>query len=287
MTPASDFIDSGWQISQGVATHFPCNPGYIIKADIQGLVVGNTYPINVKVSNYNSGSVNAILGTTNGPSHSAAGNFSDNMLCAGNTTLKFYSNGWLSISDVVIEDPYNESQPITVAFSEKHKLWVNQQNLPAEMMARFGDELFTFNNGSMWHQDANPVRNNFFGAQYPSEIIYYVNTDPASIKIFHNMIIESNSKWEVISATIKPYPGKNLGMLSRIKVDKFVELQGIYYADFLRNMLDPRFNTEIEALLRGEELRGRVLEVRIRNSSTDEATLFAVDTKYSKQALTP
>lgn len=287
MTPSTDFIDSGWVISGGLATHFPCNPGYIINNGILGLVVGNTYNIEYEVTNWVSGSVQAILGTTNGTARTANGKYSQEMVCAANTVLKFYSNGQLTIGNVVIFDDAGGLPAITIAFSERAKLWVNQQSATPEIMIRFGDELFMFKNGAMYHQDTNAVRNNFFGQQFPSRITFYMNTDPASVKLFHNMIIESNRKWAVVNVIIKPYPGKPFGMASRIKLDKFKELQGIYYADFLKNILDPNFNTQIEALLRGEELRGRVMEITVENNDTVEVDLFAIDVKYSKQNLTP
>lgn len=287
MTPSTDFIDSGWVISGGLATHFPCNPGYIINNGILGLVVGNTYKIEFEVTGWVSGIVQAFLGTTAGTARGANGKYSQEMVCAANTVLKFYSNGQLTIGNAVIFDDSGAMPPVTIAFSERAKLWVNYQSGTPEIMARFGDELFMFKNGAMYHQDTNSVRNNFFGEQFPSRITFYMNTDPASIKLFHNMIIESNRKWALVSCIIKPYPGKPFGMQSRIKLDRFKELQGIFFADFLRNMLDPGFDTEIAALLRGEELRGRVMEITIENNDTEEVTLFAVDVKFSRQNLTP
>lgn len=287
MTPQVDFIDSGWEISNGYATHYPCNAGYIISVGIDGIQLDVNYEITYEVTNYVSGSVRLFSGTEAGSARTANGVYTENVVFSGTTVLKFYSNGYLTIGKLVIYDLDAEQQPVTIAFSEKHKLWVNQQNVPAENFVRFGDDFFAFKNGNMYKQDSNEVRNNFFGDQFSSEITFYVNSDPASVKLFHNLIEESNGKWEVISAKIKPYPGKNLGMQTRIKPDRLKELQGIYYADFLRNMLDPRFGTQIEALLRGEEMRGRVMEITIRNSDTTEVTLFAVDVKYSTQMLTP
>lgn len=286
MTPEVDFIDSGWEISSGFATHYPCNAGYVFNGDIPGLQLGVNYRVSYEVSNYVSGIVRPFYGSEPGTARSANGVYTENVQFFDDAVMKFYSNGFLTIGNLVIFDLDAVQQPVTIAFSEKHKLWVNQQSVFSENFVRFGDDFFAFKDGNMYKQDSNQTRNSFFGDLYPSEIIFYVNSDPASIKLFHNLIEESNGKWEVVSATIKPYPGKNLGMLSRIKPDRLKELQGVYYADFLKNMLDPRFGTQIEALLRGEEMRGRVMEIRIRNSDTTEVTLFAVDVKYSTQMLT-
>lgn len=287
LTPAVDYIDSGWDISGGYASHYPCNPGYIINNGIPGLTVGKSYEITYRVLNWTSGTVRAYLGNTAGTVRNANGTYTETLVASVSNVLKFYSDGFLTIGEIVVLDPSGAQQPVTVAFSEKNKLWVNKQSVFAEAMARFGDDFFAFKGGQLWLQNSNPVRNNFFGQQYTSQITFYINADPVSVKLFHNIIEESNGIWEVLSAEIKPYPGKPLGMNSRIKTGKFKQLNGLYYAEFLRNILDPRFSTEIEALLRGEELRGRIMEITIQNSDTTEVTLSSIDVKYSKQNLTP
>jgi len=287
VTPAVEAVDSGWSISGIYATHVPCSPGYMKAKTDFGFQIGHTYSVNYTVDQYSSGGVKAILGTANGITRIANGKYSENITCAGNTTLQLYSDGGLRISNLYIYDLVQPSVPITISFNERANLWSDAQSFVPERMLRFGDSFYSFKNGQLYLHNANDVRNNFYGQQYSSQITFYVNAEPASVKLLHNIIEESNGIWQVVNVTIKPYPGKLLGMQSRIKKNNFKELQGIYYADFLKNMLDPRFNTQIEALLRGEELRGRVMEITIQNDDTKEINLFAVDVKYSTQMLTP
>ena len=77
-------------------------------------------------------------------------------------------------------------------------------------------------------------------------------------------------------------------MSSRLAKNRFKNYQGAYFADFLMNILDPRFsgNTQIEALFEAEPLRGRVMQVLLTNDDTIEVVLFEVDFKTSPSAFT-
>lgn len=286
--PEIDFQDTGWVISGGIATHYPCNPGTMANISIQGLVVGRTYDIIYDVLNYGSGGVKAILGTTNGTTKSAnITQFSENLVCAGNTTLSFYSDGFLSIANLVIFDEAQQSVPFTFCFNEKNKQWSHAQSFVPDMMLKYGNEFYSFKNGAAWKHNANPVRMNFYGQQYSAQITFVLNSERDTVKIPSNIIINSNNLWWVPNIAVKPYEGKSLGMQSRIKKGRMVRLQGIYWADFLRNMVDPRFTDQLQALLYGEELRGCVMTITIQNDDTDETILSKVEVEYSPQMLTP
>lgn len=287
MKPEVDFVDTGWVITNEIAMHYPCNPGKMVNNSV-ALLVGHTYNITYDVVNYSSGGVNIGLGTTNGATRNAAGiGFTENLVCAGNTNVSFFSNGFLGITNVVIYDLVQTTSPITFSFSEKNKKWANTHPFVPDMMMKFGEEFYSFQNGAMWKHNTNQVRGSYYGTKYPSQITFYLNSDRRSIKIPVNIIVESNKLWTVPSVIIKPYAGKSLGMQSRIKTNRFIQLQGIFYADFLNNMLDPRFGNDVDALLNGEELRGRVIEITIENNDPDEVILERIILNYTKQMLTP
>ena len=287
LNPETDYIDTGWAISNGIATHLPCNPGKMTNASIEGLIEGHTYVVQYDVFNRFSGGVYVGLGTTNGTNRTANGTYTQNLLCADNTVLSFFSDGYLSIGNIIIFDVQQNTRPITVSFSEKHKLWSNYQQFVPDMMLRFGDNFFSFKNGAAWKHNANALANNFYGVQYSSQITFFLNNNPGTVKLLQGIITESTTPWWVSEVLIKPYKGKSKGMLSRIKVKKFVPLQGVFYADFMRNMLDPRFDSQLKALLHGEELRGRIAAITIQNDSVDPEILYKVQVKYSPQMLTP
>ncbi len=289
--PQVDFSDSGWVLGGGYAVHLPCNPGYMTYkgnlADL-GLISGRQYDITYPLDQYVSGQVFPILGNHNGTARGANGIYTDLITWNGDNLFQFYSDGALRIGPVTIAEHLDQpDNGKTVAFNERFKKWSTYYSGEAECYLRYGDHFFAFKEGALWEQNVNPVHNNFFGTQYPSRITFYVNSDPRSIKLMAGIVEESTGIWTVTSARILPYPGKPFGMDSRLKKKKFQRYQGIYWADFLRNMLDPSFDTELKALLYGEELRGRVMEVTIENNDPTLVKLFTVQVKYTKQQLTP
>lgn len=288
MTPTIDFIDTGWVIGAGIATHFPCNPGKMTNAGILGIILTHSYVITYDVLNYVSGGVNVGIGSTVGTTRNANGTYTETLLCADNTVLNFLSDGFLSIENLIIYDVVQTTSPITISFSERSKQWTNQQSFVPDMMLRYRNNFFSFQNGAMWkHNDPTVPRCNFYGVQYSSSITFYINSNPGTIKLLQGIVVESNKLWWVPNIFIKPYTGKSLGMQSRIKPGRVEVLQGVFYADFLRNMTDPRFDTQLKALLYGEELRGRVAAITIQNDDTEEVILYKVQIKYSPQMLTP
>lgn len=288
ITPEIDFIDTGWSISAGLATHFPCNPGTMRNTSVQGLIVSHTYNVTYDVLNYGSGEVYFVLGGESGAT--LTGNVtahSEDIICADDTGIAFFSNGLLSVQNLVIYDLAATAQPVTFSFNEQHKQWTENQSFVPDMMLKHGSEFYSFKDGTAWVHNKNPVKNNFYGVQYPSQITFLMNSDPRTVKIMQGMIFNANKLWWVPNITIKPYTGKSLGMQSRIKPGRFKVLQGVFYADFLRNLLDPRFGTQIEALLQGEELRGRIAAITIQNDDNVDVELFEVQVKYAPQMLTP
>jgi hypothetical protein len=283
--PSIEYTDTGWEIDGQYATHYPCNPGTMIN-DSAGLTVGASYVVTYVVDRFVSGTVRAILGTTNGAAHNSNGTFTETLTCAENTNFGFYSDGFLRVkvlSYYMVPD-VEEDNSRTIAFNHDLKCWVGDRSFVPEMMLTFIDKFFAFKNGSLWQQNVNPVRNNFFGQQYSSKITFYVNINPSTVKLFYTMREVANKVWAAPNAkdiVILPYEGKSMGMKSRLKVKKFKYLQGAWFAFFLRNLLDPRFNTELDRLMLGEELRGEVMEITIQNDDTTEAVLFQIDVKTS------
>lgn len=288
ITPEIDFIDTGWSISAGLATHFPCNPGTMRNITVQGLIVGHIYNVTYDVLNYGSGNVNFILGGISGSSQSTnIVGFSEDITCDDDTGIAFFSDGLLSVQNLEIYDLAATAAPVTFSFNEQHKQWTENQSFVPDMMLKHGSEFYSFKDGTAWVHNKNPVKNNFYGVQYSSQITFLINSDPRTVKIMQGIIFNSNKLWWVPKVTIKPYTGKPNGMQSRIKPGRVKVLQGVFYADFLRNLLDQRFGTQIEALMQGEELRGRIAAITIQNDDDTDVELFEVQVKYAPQMLTP
>jgi hypothetical protein len=288
--PQQEYADTGWEIGADSATHYPCNPGRFLFLGFP-LTIGTRYAISYTVSLYGSGYVNVRVGNTDGAVHNALGTYTEEITCTGDTSLSWYSDGYLRINKWRIT-PIMENQASnhqTIAYNESGKKWSTKYSYEPEMFVRFIDSFFAFKNGQLWKQNVNPVYNNFFGVQYKSQITFYINFNPSMIKNFRNIRVQGSKVWASPNdGDIKIYPTerKPNGMQSRIKPGNFKNYQGDWFADFMRNLLDPRFDTALEALMKGENLQGKVMEITIENAGTTQAILVAVDVKMDPQNYT-
>lgn len=282
-----DYTDTGWTISGALAIHSGCNAGYIINDGID-LVIGESYIVKYNVESITSGYVKALLGTTSGTNVTVAGEFEEELTVTGNTDFSFYSNGNVSISILSI---YPSSQLLvnngkTLSFNETNNKWVNYQSFLPDFMCKFVNSFITFKDGEMWEHDVNETRNNFYGVQYTSKIIFYVNLDPTAIKNFYSMRQKSNKVWSVPEINILPSEGKTEGQLSRLKKGRFKRLQSDWFADFMRDMNDPRFISTLDALTQGADLQGNIMKITMENSDITEVRLLSTDITLSNQNYT-
>lgn len=283
VNPAISILDTGWTISGKYAIHTSCNSGIIKALGSLGIQLGKPYVIKYTVDNYVSGTVQLKAGTASGVVRNANGEYEETITFVGNTTLSFFSDGALRISVLKFYDPANAtSAATTISFHEGSNSWGAEYDIAPEQIIKFIDQFLIIVNGDLWLQESNSLYNNFCGVQYVSKITFIANDNPTVVKVFFSERIEANSRWfspDKGDINIKPTEGKSLGMSSRLKKNNYKNYQGSFFADFLRNMDDPRFETELEALFKGAELRGRVMEITIQNEENTESILFEIDIK--------
>jgi hypothetical protein len=144
-------------------------------------------------------------------------------------------------------------------------------------MLKFVNDFFSWSEGSLWRHNVNETRNNFYGVQYNSQVEIIMNISPTEIKNLYSMRVNSNLAWSVTDVYIRPIVGKVNGQRSRIKKGNFVKINGQWFADFLRDMTDPLYNTELNALMKGANLQGTVASIRLVADDTVENRLVSVD----------
>lgn len=282
-----DFSNNGWSISGNKATHGGCNPGYITLID-SGLEPNTTYVISYEVSGYSSGIVKVIAGGTEGADVNENGVVAETITTGSDGILQFYSDGVLTIEylNYYTEEEAEKDNSITLAFNENANKFVTYFSYKPELMIKFIDGFYSAKNGSLWDHNTKATRNNFYGEQYTSQIVFYVNINPTAIKNFMSMRQKSNKRWSVTEAEILPYYGKPEGQRSRLKKGRFRSLQGDWFADFLKDMNDPRFSDELEALFKGADLQGSVLKITIENTEISEVRLLSIDVHCNTQNYT-
>lgn len=282
----SDYVDSGWEVVGGKAHHTGCNAGYISNTGMN-LTVGQYYMVSFFVENRTSGMVRALLGDTLGAEVDSNGQHVQILQATGNGSFRFYSDGNLTVSLLDVSKYTEEDENgVTLAFSEDGNLFATYYSFLPEMMVKFIDGFFAFKNGVLWEQNVNPIRNNFFGTQYKSKIIYYVNLDAENIKTFYNIRLNGNKAWAMTEAYIFPTEGKSEGMRTYLPKKRFENYQGNWFADFLRNVDDPRFTDDLKALFNGAPMQGGVMRITLENDDITEVRLSSVEVSVATQNFT-
>lgn len=280
-----DSRDNGWVISGGKAVHSACNQGYIELLN-SNYTVGVPNVFEYVVSGYSSGTVNIRVGSEDGASESSNGTKKETFTPEENDKVRFWSDGSLTIDVLAIYPVTETSNGTTVGFDEKGNKWVSYYSYEPEMMVNGLNSFFTSRDGEMWKHDANAVMNSFYGTEYPSRITFYCNLSPTEVKNFYSMRQKSNKAWSVPEIIIPERYGKPNGQRSRIKKGNFKRWQGDFWADFLRDMNDDRFTTELDALLRGAELQGSIMKITIENTDSEQVRLLSVDILVSPSQYT-
>jgi len=164
----------------------------------------------------------------------------------------------------------------TIGFFESKDRWECFCDFIPEYYGKIsGFTALAFHEGTLYTQNTNSTRNNFFGVQYGSIIDVIAKGDPSVVKTWESISIISNGQWSPstngdIEITIPSL------MQSRLVAGKFKQQEGIYKSEFLRNALDGNSNFVRNRLQTGHVLRGNVVRVRLRNSDTSEANIRMV-----------
>ena len=163
----------------------------------------------------------------------------------------------------------------TIAFSENISRWTTKYSYLPEFMGRVGQGIVSWLNGELWIHNETSVYNNFYGVQYYSEIEVVGNNLPKKVKIWKAVSIEGNKPWECPTITTPEndlYPN---GMLSRLKLNKFIGKEGVWYSELLNDMNTPGISDPIESLINGRELRGHVVNILFRHVGTDLVVMYS------------
>lgn len=275
-----DFRDNGWTLANNIATHSGCNSGRILRKGYD-YVVGVPNVFKYVVSDYVNGSIRLEVGSQFGDYNTENGTYYETITPNEDDEIYFWADGVVSVNLLEIYTDTISTTSKTLGFDEKSNKWVSYYSYSPELMSKFKSKFFMWSNGQLWQSHKSNVFNNFFGVQYPSKITFYVNIDPTQVKEFFSIREKSNKVWSVTEAYIEPQEGKSDGQLTRIKKGNFRNLQGDWFAKFMRNMNDPRFNNQLDALIKGGSMQGSVMKVTIENNDTVEVRLLSVDVEVA------
>ncbi len=138
----------------------------------------------------------------------------------------------------------------------------------------------TFMGGDLWlaNQPESIVnRATFFGEKKDVYIGAVANEQPNMIKLLDSIGIHTDGEWEITSVTIPKTLNHPNGMTSRIPKQWFKRREGLWRAEFLRNMKSTSSTESVLDLLRGEPLRGNAAYVLLKNTQTSQVRLYKID----------
>jgi hypothetical protein len=127
------------------------------------------------------------------------------------------------------------------------------------------------------HNSENVPRNNFFGEQKYSEVGIVANEKANVIKLLDSIGIHSTGEWEVESVTISKTLNYPNGQYSKIPKGRFKKREGVWQAEFLRNMKTSSGTISIIDAIKGEPLKGYSAYIVLKNTDTTETSLFKID----------
>jgi len=188
---------------------------------------------------------------------------------------------------VTFLDTVDSTNNETIGFSEKRNVWMSFYSFIPEIYSKFGDNIFlSGKDGFLYKHNRDDVnRCTFYGTKYDAEIEVVSNINIPLVKLFDSVSTHSNKLWSVSdddAITIPESSDYPNGMQSKITDNDFRRTEGIYKASFNRDMLTNGSTASVYDLRNGRLLRGRVINVRLKNSDNNEAWVLAVEINSRK-----
>lgn len=84
----------------------------------------------------------------------------------------------------------------TLTYSDQVEGWVSFYSYEPDWMIGMNNYFYTFKGGNLYRHNVNPIRNNFYGSDYPSTIKSVFNEVPLENKLFKTLNLEGDDAWE-------------------------------------------------------------------------------------------
>ena len=142
--------------------------------------------------------------------------------------------------------------------------WQSAYTFNPEYFCTIQNRLFSFKNGNAWEHNQY-LQNDFYGVYSPSQIMFTSNILPQIPKVYDNFLSESN----IIPNFIYFYNEFPYLQTSDLLDTDFVEKEGIWYAQILRNKVVPTNSGNVyTGLLTAEVMRNTNMYVLAEYSPT-------------------
>ncbi len=167
------------------------------------------------------------------------------------------------------------------------QLWITRYGKRViEWAQSMGMGWITFMGGELWVQNSDTAdRCNLYGKQKDCVVGVISNEESNRIKLYDALHIHSNEQWEVTEVVIPASLNYPNGMYSKIPKERFKRRDGVWRAEFLRNMKTGDSTINIINGMSGEPLRGYECYMTLTNTSTSQVKLFKVDIRQTRSRI--
>jgi len=142
--------------------------------------------------------------------------------------------------------------------------WQSAYTFNTEYFCTIQNRLFSFNEGNAWEHNQDS-QNVFFGVYSQSRIMFTSNILPQMPKVYDNFLSESN----IVPSFVYFYNEFPYLQISDLTDDSFVQKEGIWYAQILRNKVVPTNSGDVyTGLLTAEVMRNTNMFVLAQYSPT-------------------
>lgn len=194
---------------------------------------------------------------------------------------------------ILIFNNMNSSLPLpldndynAVVFNEDKNRWVSyitqfDSTLKQPEWVDFvANGMITFIDGQLsLENDDSSDRATYYGVQRIPNIKTVINIEAKKIKTYQAIAVHSTDKWDMHEdgdISILPSVTYPTGMSSRLKANKLVDKEGIFYSEFMGDGNTPSLNY-VQGLLNGRSLRGNVMLLKLRNTVVNkDSKLFSL-----------
>jgi hypothetical protein len=103
----------------------------------------------------------------------------------------------------------------------------------ADWMIGMNNYFFTFNQGNIYRHNTNPIRNRYYGVDYPSKVQSVFNDQPLENKLFKTINLEGDDSWDTLIVSDQQDSGYIWGGQNTV-ANWYEKKEGAYFA-FIRN----------------------------------------------------
>lgn len=145
----------------------------------------------------------------------------------------------------------------------------------------------TFMGGDLWvHNSDSTPRCLLYGEEKDCVVGVVTNEEPTKVKLFDSVGIHSDGAWEIYEITVPADASHPNGMYSKIPFERFKRRDGVWRAEFLRNMKSTSDTASAIQAIMGEPMSGYAAYMVLRNVNNptgEQIKLFKVTVNATKK----